>query len=356
MSTPTIAAEDVLPGHPDRLCDAVAEAIVEIACAPRPASAGRSRGRHPPAPARRHRPRRRRLRGRRDPSRGRRAAGPRRPGSGGRRLQRSLGARTPRRLRSRDRPARRQTNGPSEGSPTTRASPSATPTRSAPTFSRSRRPPPAVSAKPFPPPERRHPMPSGPTARCWSSSPPSRGRAWTGSTSPSSTRPGIGYEDLHRLLVPQIRDALAELAGHLDPLARLDGDTLRVNGIGDFTCGGPRGDNGLSGKKLVVDHYGPQVPIGGGALCGKDPHKPDRVGPLRARQLAVRLARTTGQAATVHLGWLPGGEEPDRLSARLGDGTILDAAPSREPSRSPISPSPGRPSTWSSPPSRGGRA
>ena len=40
-----------------------------------------------------------------------------------------------------------------------------------------------------------------------------------------------------------------------------------VNGIGDFTCGGPRGDNGLSGKKLVVDHYGPQVPIGGGALC-----------------------------------------------------------------------------------------
>ena len=38
----------------------------------------------------------------------------------------------------------------------------------------------------------------------------------------------------------------------------------------------------------------------------------------------MRLARTTGQAATVHLGWLPGGEEPDRLSARLGDGTILD--------------------------------
>jgi S-adenosylmethionine synthetase len=41
---------------------------------------------------------------------------------------------------------------------------------------------------------------------------------------------------------------------------------LLLNGAGEFAIGGPEGDNGLSGKKLVIDHYGPGVPIGGGAL------------------------------------------------------------------------------------------
>ena len=133
----------------------------------------------------------------------------------------------------------------------------------------------------------------------------------------------VDFTDLHRMVVPHLERTLTDLEQHLD-VPVLDGTTLRLNGIGDFTCGGPFGDNGLSGKKLVVDHYGPQVPIGGGAICGKDPHKPDRVGPLRARQLAVRLGDVTGQAATVHLGWLPGLEEPDRVNARLADGTQLD--------------------------------
>ena len=66
---------------------------------------------------------------------------------------------------------------------------------------------------------------------------------------------------------------------------------LILNGAGEFTIGGPEGDNRLSGKKLVIDHYGPGVPIGGGALCGKDPHKVDKCGALRARQLAKKLVR-----------------------------------------------------------------
>lgn len=136
--------------------------------------------------------------------------------------------------------------------------------------------------------------------------------------------PGIGFADLQRLVAPEITRSLDDLAAHIEVPTSLSADVLRLNGIGDFTCGGPRGDNGLSGKKLAVDHYGPQVPIGGGAICGKDPHKPDRVGPLRARQIAVRLAEATGLAATVHLGWLPGLEEPDRLNARLADGRVLD--------------------------------
>ncbi len=144
--------------------------------------------------------------------------------------------------------------------------------------------------------------------------------------------PGVGYPELLRWLAPHLEEALDDLAPWVRAPGGSDGlggllapDVLRVNGIGDFTCGGPMGDNGLSGKKLVVDHYGPQVPIGGGAICGKDVHKPDRVGALRARQLAVRLARETELAATVHTGFLPGLEAPDRLDARLADGRWLDA-------------------------------
>jgi S-adenosylmethionine synthetase len=100
--------------------------------------------------------------------------------------------------------------------------------------------------------------------------------------------------------------------------ANLDEDVVYLNGAGDFSCGGTFGDNGLSGKKLVVDGYGPAVPIGGGALCGKDPHKVDRLGALAARQLAVRLVRDAGAgSARVTLGWLPGAETPDTLYAVL---------------------------------------
>ncbi len=84
-----------------------------------------------------------------------------------------------------------------------------------------------------------------------------------------------------------------------------------VNGGGDFDVGGPFGDNGLSGKKLVVDAYGPSIPIGGGAWSGKDPHKIDRVGGLIARKLAVRALRSGfGHEAKIVLGYHPGDRQP----------------------------------------------
>jgi S-adenosylmethionine synthetase len=60
------------------------------------------------------------------------------------------------------------------------------------------------------------------------------------------------------------------------------------------------------GGKLVIDHYEPGVPIGGGALVGKDPHKVDKCGALRARQLAKKLVRGGVDEARVLLGWTPG--------------------------------------------------
>ncbi len=131
---------------------------------------------------------------------------------------------------------------------------------------------------------------------------------------------GLSAERQHRLVLPALERAAAELEAALPGLeSSWSGDVVRLNGAGDFSVGGPHGDNGLSGKKLAVDHYGPGVPIGGGALCGKDPHKVDRVGALRARQVAVRLVRDAGlPEATVWLAWQPGREAPDEVCARSG--------------------------------------
>jgi S-adenosylmethionine synthetase len=98
---------------------------------------------------------------------------------------------------------------------------------------------------------------------------------------------------------------------------------IELNGAGMFVCGGPNGDNGLSGKKLVVDAYGPGVPIGGGAWSGKDLCKVDRLGGLAARQVALAsLLGSDADAALVTLSYLPGGDRPARVDL------LLDGAPS----------------------------
>lgn len=138
---------------------------------------------------------------------------------------------------------------------------------------------------------------------------------------------GVGYEELHRLVLGSVEGCLGGLDGVLPGLAdswRLE--ALRLNGAGDFSCGGPHGDNGLSGKKLAVDFYGPTVPLGGGALCGKDGHKVDRIGALCARELAVRLFVATGaRGATVWLTYVPGLDRADAIVAQV-DGVPLGEA------------------------------
>lgn len=134
---------------------------------------------------------------------------------------------------------------------------------------------------------------------------------------------GLGSEEQHRLLLPLIREILARLEGGglIGIASTFSPEKLILNGAGEFATGGPEGDNGLSGKKLVIDHYGPSVPIGGGAICGKDPHKVDKCGALRARQLAKQMVRGGVDEAKVTLGWAPGGDSPflvDALTAREG--------------------------------------
>ena len=97
---------------------------------------------------------------------------------------------------------------------------------------------------------------------------------------------------------------------------------LALNGAGMFVSGGPNGDNGLSGKKLVVDAYGPTVPIGGGAWSGKDFRKVDRLGGMLARELALSAVAESGAGeALVTLEYIPGCDAPVHV------GVLLDGRP-----------------------------
>lgn len=138
------------------------------------------------------------------------------------------------------------------------------------------------------------------------------GCQWRRLTLSIQHRAGVFAAEQHELVLPVVSGALAELeARGLAGISNLPLENFILNGMGDFIVGGPEGDNGLSGKKLAVDFYGPEVPIGGGAICGKDPHKVDVAGAFRARELALRLLKERGgNAVTVRLGWTPGDAAP----------------------------------------------
>lgn len=104
-------------------------------------------------------------------------------------------------------------------------------------------------------------------------------------------------------------------ADELDP--SLDSVDWLFNGAGSFAVGGPLGDNGLSGKKLVAEAYGAHGPIGGGTVHGKDPLKPDVRAQRIARERAVERVREGSVEATVWVVFRPGDEEPRWVEERL---------------------------------------
>ena len=68
-----------------------------------------------------------------------------------------------------------------------------------------------------------------------------------------------------------------------------------VNPTGNFVVGGPDGDCGLTGRKIIVDTYGGYAPHGGGAFSGKDPTKVDRSAAYAARYLAKKVEKDSNQ-------------------------------------------------------------
>jgi S-adenosylmethionine synthetase len=87
-----------------------------------------------------------------------------------------------------------------------------------------------------------------------------------------------------------------------------------VNPTGNFVTGGPDGDTGVTGRKIIVDTYGGYAPHGGGAFSGKDCTKVDRSGAYMARYLAKNIvASTCAKNATVQLSYAIGIKEPVSL-------------------------------------------
>ena len=94
-----------------------------------------------------------------------------------------------------------------------------------------------------------------------------------------------------------------------------DDDTIfQVNPTGNFITGGPDGDTGVTGRKIIVDTYGGYAPHGGGAFSGKDCTKVDRSGAYMARYLAKNIvASGVSQNATIQLSYAIGVKEPVSL-------------------------------------------
>jgi S-adenosylmethionine synthetase len=103
-------------------------------------------------------------------------------------------------------------------------------------------------------------------------------------------------------------------------------EDLLVNPTGNFVIGGPDGDAGLTGRKIIVDTYGGAAPHGGGAFSGKDPTKVDRSAAYAARYLAKNVvAAGLADRCTIQLAYAIGVAEPVSVYADThGTGTISD--------------------------------
>ena len=122
-------------------------------------------------------------------------------------------------------------------------------------------------------------------------------------------------DDIRRIVEPYIRQALGDTL----PIAK--NCVWHINPTGKFVIGGPDGDCGLTGRKIIVDTYGGAAPHGGGAFSGKDPTKVDRSAAYAARYLAKNVvAAGLADRCVIQLSYAIGVPEPLSIYANC-DGT-----------------------------------
>jgi S-adenosylmethionine synthetase len=123
--------------------------------------------------------------------------------------------------------------------------------------------------------------------------------------------PDISLLEMAGRIVDDLRDTYTHLrANDARWTARFDDIELLINPNGVLLSGGSDGDNGQTGRKLVADYYGPRVPIGGGALSGKDLSHIDRAGAYAARHAALRAVQSGAGACRVAVAYAPNQDAP----------------------------------------------
>ncbi len=130
----------------------------------------------------------------------------------------------------------------------------------------------------------------------------------------------LSSHDVQSIVEPYIRETLPE--GWITPAT-----VWHVNPTGKFVIGGPDGDCGLTGRKIIVDTYGGAAPHGGGAFSGKDPTKVDRSAAYAARYLAKNVvAAGLADRCTIQLAYAIGVSDPLAVYVDLyGTGQVEEA-------------------------------
>lgn len=136
-------------------------------------------------------------------------------------------------------------------------------------------------------------------------------------------------EDIISILIPRLKKQLPERIQALFD----DNITYHINPTGKFVIGGPHGDTGLTGRKIIVDTYGGKGAHGGGAFSGKDPSKVDRSAAYASRHIAKNLvAAGVSDELLVQLSYAIGVAEPTSIAVNtygksnveMSDGEIAE--------------------------------
>ena len=125
----------------------------------------------------------------------------------------------------------------------------------------------------------------------------------------------LNQENVRELVVPYIKKSIPE-----NYLSDLKPKEIYINPTGKFVIGGPDGDTGLTGRKIIVDTYGGAAPHGGGAFSGKDPTKVDRSAAYASRYLAKNIVSSgASKKCLIQLAYAIGVSKPLSIFIKLAE-------------------------------------
>ena len=129
----------------------------------------------------------------------------------------------------------------------------------------------------------------------------------------------LNQEQVRDLVIPYIKKSIPE--NYLEGLKQ---NEIYINPTGQFIIGGPDGDTGLTGRKIIVDTYGGAAPHGGGAFSGKDPTKVDRSAAYASRYLAKNIVSSgITDKCLIQLAYAIGVSKPLSIFVKLADNDSL---------------------------------